>query len=489
MTLTGRPRPASVAIGGAPSAPGHTSKRSIKNPFRRQDRSSPTSLAAHADPPLSSIPPPAYATLPSSNRSTAPSKQRAASLFSWKSGKMSWGGFSSLRGKADLEKEAKPAHPELPSSADRLKSTWKRRQNRHGVLDFEVFHPPFVVELDDAIAPPTALDFTRTPSVIPPRSTFTPSPVPPASPRSPCTRDLPPAPVSPPRPAAGAGSASSRLPRISETQRPPLQPSSSSSTTTTLPSPELTKTAFSNQFPLPPARRPSSAELVSAKPAGPTRSLLTPPQNLPPKRYTSTGLPRPKNPPAVSSIPSRLPTPSPSLVSTRSAASPVPPSSLSSSPLTTNPARRPTSQTSIRKPISIPARPRSSPRLTALANSALSPVDVAAVGGRGGGGRGAGDGDARNSWDSTTTVTVTRSSSTSDDTVGAMSPIDLKHRTSLVVPVSKANAVVAHDARSQSERMRAGEVISDAERKRFEREVEAMFSEERMKDLLVQLGI
>ncbi|GAA5876971.1 hypothetical protein JCM16303_006354 [Sporobolomyces ruberrimus] len=472
-------RPASsVGVGSATST--KPSRRTIKNPFRRNDPSSTTRSeipSSASSPSVHPPPPPAYSTLPV-HAGTASGKPRAASLFSWKSGKMSWAGFSSLRGKTSTfgpgeEQDGRGAttHPELPSSADRLKSTWKRRQNRHGVLDFEVYHPPFVVEIDSLAAPPTSASAPTTsvitqsfsPSIsqpFPARSTFTPSPVPPVSPRTPALAQLP-SPNSTPR------ATTSRLPRISEnttrSTRPELNGPLGSTASSSQPSPDLVKHAFSDRFPLPPSRRPSSAELVNGPPSGlptPTRTLLSPPRNLPPNRLSSaSSLPRPKNGPYTPRNPypamtltSRLPTPTPSVASTRTAS--------------TGP--RSPSQSSVRKPISIPARPRSSPRLAAVANSALA-------------------GDGRTSWDSM--ATVTRSSSASggsDETV--VSPADLKNRTSLVVPITAGN-VPARETRPELERTRKEEDVSEEDRKRFEREVEEMFSEQRMQDLLIQLGI
>ncbi|GAA5959498.1 hypothetical protein JCM3765_002347 [Sporobolomyces pararoseus] len=492
-------RPSSIAVPGGGSSIRPSTKRSIKNPFRRQ-QSPPSSIQASS--------PPAYSTLASDKQSTAPSK-KATSLFSWKSGgsKMSWVGFSSLRGKSSTQKEE--VHPELPSSADRLKSTWKRRQNRHGVLEFE-FQPPFIVELDNSLPPQTREQvrlgsLAVSPSPIPPRSTFTPSPVPPVSPRDPRTRELPsPVPSSAsssshstlvPRPATTTA-AGSRLPRISETSqlRQPSrlpQPSPSLSNSAD-PSPDLAKHTFSDKFPLPPVRRPSSAELVVSP--TPARTLLSPPRNVsspPPNRFTSSNLPRPKNGPYTASNPyppsltaaSRLPTPS----------SPSP--------------RSTPQQPSLRKPISIPAKPRtslassstasSSPRLTAITNNAIA-VAAAAV-------AGSNEGTSRTSWDSFSTVTRSSSASgASEDTIiasdGNSPPFsDLKKRGTPItvgtVPTLRETATGGLGAkrreslRSESEKLRAGETFSHEEKRGWEKEVEEMFSEERMKDLLIQLGI
>ncbi|GAA5837117.1 hypothetical protein JCM3766R1_006538 [Sporobolomyces carnicolor] len=493
-------RPASIAAAsGTRSMPSLASqKRSIKNPFRRQQI--PPSSAG-------SLPPPAYSTLPpTAEDAFAPppaTKQKAASLFSWKSsGKMSWIGFSSLRGKSELAKQERQAqaatHPELPSSADRLKSTWKRRQNRHGVLEFE-FQPPFLVELDESL-PPQARESAQLgslePSQIAPRSTYTPSPVPPISPRGPRTRETPPPSAIPtPRVPTTTSTAPtpSRLPKISER---PLLIAQASTASSAEPSPELAKHTFSQQFPLPPARRPSSAELVSTSkpPVRPSKSLLAPPRAngsgaTPPNRFTSSNLPRPKNGPYTASNPY--------------------PSMATTTPLAPRVGSPPTTTTTIRKPISIPARtsrptsssiPSASPRVVAITNSAgtLPPsskrdeVERERV---------------RTSWDST--ATVTRSSSASgaseDTAVGgsaASIPVgDLRKRTTITVgsvpqPVFPTTTKRSHDVvaekiatRMESGRIQPGDAMTNDEKQRWEKEVEAMFSEDRMKDLLVQLGI
>lgn len=420
---------------------------------------------------------------------------------------MSWVGFSSLRGKSSTQKEA--VHPELPSSADRLKSTWKRRQNRHGVLEFE-FQPPFIVELDNSLPPQTreqvqlgSLAVSHSP--VPPRSTFTPSPVPPVSPRDPRSRELPSPVASSAPPSSSAtliprppttSTTGSRLPRIPETsqlRQPSRVPQPSPSVSNSAePSPDLAKHTFSDKFPLPPVRRPSSAELVV--PPTTTKTLLSPPRNVsspPPNRFTSSNLPRPKNGPYTAS-------------------NPYPPSSTATSRLPTpsSSPRSPAQQPSLRKPISIPAKPRtslassstssSSPRLTAITNNAIAVASAAAAGSN--------EGNSRTSWDSFSTVTRSSSASgASEDTIiasnGNSPPFsDLKKRGTPItvgtVPTLRERGTVGEAGvrkresyRSESEKLRAGESISTEERKGWEKEVEEMFSEERMKDLLIQLGI
>ena len=82
----------------------------------------------------------------------------------------------------------------------------------------------------------------------------------------------------------------------------------------------------------------------------------------------------------------------------------------------------------------------------------------------------------------------------SDDTViskpTAAEPIDLRKRTSLIIPVvarSEDSVEIYSSGRVVMETKPA--ITVEEEKRRFEREVEAMFSEERMKDLLIQLGI
>lgn len=81
----------------------------------------------------------------------------------------------------------------------------------------------------------------------------------------------------------------------------------------------------------------------------------------------------------------------------------------------------------------------------------------------------------------------------SDDTViskPTKEPIDLKKRTSLIIPVvarSEDSVEIYSSGRVVMETKPA--ITVEEEKRRFEREVEAMFSEERMKDLLIQLGI
>ncbi|GAA5897584.1 uncharacterized protein JCM6883_006745 [Sporobolomyces salmoneus] len=499
-SISNLPRP--VGGGSLPSL--KSNKRSIKNPFRRQQGPQPSVSASSS--------PPAYSSLPGDGNSTvAPStttKQKAASLFSWKSsGKMSWIGFGSLKGKSEMEKQEELARKGkgglksevLPSSAERLKSTYKRRQNRHGVLEFE-FQRPFIVELDESLPPETRESvqlgsLAEDDQQLPVRSTFTPSPVPPV------TRELP--------PSASLNSTSStgktsRLPRITESSglpRPSKLPQPTSIPSVE-PSPDLTKDSFATQFPLPPARRPSSAELLvsASHPTRPTKTILSPARinSPPPNRFTSSNFPRPKNGPFTQSNPypssSRLPTPSPSIGSSR-ITTPSPVSSFSTAPL----SPRSPSQTSVRKPISIPAKPRlsnssPSPRIAAITNNANAVVSSNK------------EEEARNrtSWESEATVTRNSSASgASEDTVIASSPSsampfsDLKKRTTITVetvpPMKTATTGGRREANGRRtdklERSKGGEVINDGERKSWEQEVEDMFSEERMKDLLIQLGI
>ncbi|GAA5944266.1 uncharacterized protein JCM15063_006586 [Sporobolomyces koalae] len=468
-----------------------TRSKKLKNPFKRHPR---TGSSDQTSAPSRLPPPPAYSAhhAGTNDGPAASTHQKPASLFSWNSGRVSWRGFGSLKGRGktvdgDPAGQTK-AHPALPSSSDRIMSTWKRRQNRHGVLEFE-FQPPFVVELD-----PPAHDSSRPPSRLPEpvgqpfpsRATYSPSPIPAVPLR-------PPEPLYPSaRPATDSPASSYRtapsLPRKPTEERlatlkaAPTSPASSSVQA----SPELDKHALSSEFPLPPARRPSSAELVKNANGSfatfanglptvvpvPNKSLLSPPRTAPTARYTSSNLPRPKNGPFTAANPYPAP------IDAHKSRLPIP---STASTLTTSSSPRSSPRLSLRKPIQIPARPRGSPPASSARVSSLLNSDVEAR--------------PRTSWASSNTAT--RSSSVgSDDTLNSprlATPIDPRKRTSLVIPVvavdPEPSPTLETQDSEQGRTQRTGHVDTEEERRRFEREVEDEFSEKRMQDLLRELGI
>lgn len=498
------PGPASIALPGGTTTIPQSAKsrpRLSKNPFRRHENPSMTPTSA---------PPPAYSSLADDHRSTLTSK-KATSLFSWKSGgsKLSWvWKGKTFRGEKSLAKEA--VHPELPSSADKLKSTWKRRQNRHGTLEFEM-QPPFVVELDRSLPPQTrkhiqlgSLAVASHPQA---RSTYTPSPGPAVIPKEAFVGSLP-LPVPPalsPSPAIAklvpraptTTPPNSRLPRIVETsqlgQAPLPSPAISSE-----PSPDLAKHIFSDKFPLPPARRPSSARLVGSQPS-PTPHLThtTTSGSLPskpPYRFISSSLPRPKNGPYTARNPYPLTNAPSATKATRSLSPPITsPTSISISPRSTS-----QQSPSLRNLVLVPSKPSDPPsaRSTRTNSVALKAVTSPTVQ----------DEASRSSWDSSTTFARSSSASgASIDTIvaspGSVSPLsDLRKRTIItaggIAPsadsreTASTRSVTTRQSYDHEPRRSENEgAFDEKERLEWEKQVEEMFSETRMKDLLIQLGI